>query len=217
MKQYRIEVNIVDDHLMFCEGLTEAINHTPVARVTHTFDTFEACRQAFTEHRPDVLLLDISIPDSSLTSSLSPVKNGIKFCEEIIAAYPKLKVIAITIHDEYSVIKKMLDCGVHGYVLKSSPLSELMEAIQQVWRGERYISRQVSDIIQESAEQNVILTQVESNILKYICEGYTNPEIGHELCLSTETVNWYRKRLLAKYSAKNSVSLVMLVLKEKLL
>lgn len=217
MKPYRIEVMIVDDHVMFSEGLSEAINHSPVARVSRTFDTFEACRQALVERRPDVLLVDLAIPDNSTVMSVNPAKNGIAFCQEIMEKYPQLKVIVITIHDEYSVVKKMADMGVHGYVLKCAPVSQLTDAIQRVWRGERYLSPQASEILEQATHNTTVLTDIEKNILQLICDGYTNPEIADRLCISHETAKWYRKRLLAKYGAKNSVNLVTLVLKEKLL
>ena len=206
-KKYRIDVNIVDDHTMLSESLTEAVNRSDVAHVSHTFPTLESCRKALRERCPDVLLLDISMPDGS----------GITFCQEILTEYPKLKIVCITFHDEYSVIQRMLDSGVHGYLLKSSPVNELIEAIQTVWNGERYISQKVKDNISKSGAGAVFLSAVEHNILKLICEGHTNPEIATQLRLSTETVNWYRKRLLAKYGVKNTVNLVTLALKEQLI
>ena len=207
MKQYRIDVNIADDHVMVCEGLSEAINRAGDIHVSRSFHTLEACRQALAGNRPDVLLLDISLPDG----------DGVKFCQEVIANYPKMKIIATTIHDEYSVIRRMLDVGVHGYVLKSSSIVLLVEAIRQVWQGERYLSPEVDAIIEQAQGHAVALTDVERNILRMICDGMTNPQIAKVLNLSTETINWYRKRLLAKYGVKNAASLATLVEREKIL
>ena len=207
MKQYRIDVNIADDHVMVCEGLANAINRTGDIHVSRSFNTLEACRQALSSSRPDVLLLDISLPDG----------DGIAFCQEVIASYPKLKIIAATIHDEYSVIRRMLDVGVHGYVLKSSSIEQLIEAIHQVWQGERYLSPEVEAIIEQAQGHVVTLTEVERNILRMICDGMTNPQIAKILNLSTETINWYRKRLLSKFGVKNAVSLAALVIREKII
>jgi DNA-binding NarL/FixJ family response regulator len=207
MKQYRIDVNIADDHVMVCEGLANAINRTGDIHVSRSFNTLEACRQALSSSRPDVLLLDISLPDG----------DGIAFCQEVIASYPKLKIIAATIHDEYSVIRRMLDVGVHGYVLKSSSIEQLIEAIRQVWQGERYLSPEVEAIIEQAQGHVVALTEVERNILRMICDGMTNPQIAKILNLSTETINWYRKRLLSKFGVKNAVSLAALVIREKII
>lgn len=204
--KYRIDVNILDDHTMVCEGLTDAINRSDVAHVSRTFNTIESCRQAFRERRPDVLLLDISIPDG----------DGAAFCQEVIESYPKVKVVAVTIHDEYSVIRRFTDLGIHGYVLKSSTVDTLLEAIVSVWQGRRYVSAEAETILQQGAAQAVSLTAVEQNILRLVCDGMTNPQIADQLNLSTETVNWYRKRLLAKFGVKNTVSLVRQALKEQL-
>ena len=207
MNKYRIDVNIADDHTMFAEGLAASVNQSEVARVSRIFTTLDACRQTLVERRPDVLLLDISMPDGS----------GIAFCQEVVKCYPKMKVIAISIHDEYSIIQRMLDTGVHGYLLKSSGIGELLEAIVCVWHGKPYVSPLVADIVSQSAAGSVFLTHVERTILRHICNGSTNPQIAALMNLSTETVNWYRKRLLAKYGVKNTVGLVTLVLKEKII
>lgn len=207
MKKYRIDVNIVDDHTMLTEGLADAISHSATAHVSCTFTILEACRRALQERRPDVLLLDISMPGGS----------GINFCQQVVSDFPRMKILAITIHDEYSVIQRMLDSGAHGYVLKSASVQELLDAITAVYQGERYISHEVEDIIRQGESKAVVLTTVERSILRLICEGHTNPEIAVKLSLSTETVNWYRKRLLTKFGAKNAVGLVTLAIKERLL
>ena len=207
MKKYKIDVYIVDDHTMLNEGLTDAINRSETVHVSHCFTTLADCRAALAERTPDVLLLDISMPDG----------DGTVFCRWVASEYPKVRIVAVTIHDEYCVIRRMLDSGVHGYVLKNAPVEELITAIEQVWKGQRYISLAVEDIIRHSGSKAVVLTKPEQNILRCVCDGYTNPEIAERLHLSTETVRWYRKRLLAKFGVKNTVNLVTLVLKERLL
>lgn len=207
MKKYLIDVYIADDHQMVCEGLSELINNSGKAHVSRTFNTLEACRKALQERRPDVLLLDLSMPDG----------DGVTFCQQIVSQYPKVRVVAVTIHDEYSMIQRMMECGAHGYVLKSSSVDELTEAIVSVWQKQQYVSPQVEAILQKGKTNNVVLTDVEKNILSLICNGMTNPEIAVHMHLSTETVNWYRKRLLAKFGVRNTVSLVRLAVEQKLI
>ena len=206
MKNYLIDVYIADDHQMVCEGLSEMINQSGKAHVSRTFNTLETCRQALQERRPDVLLLDLSMPDG----------DGVAFCQQIVSDYPNVHVVAVTIHDEYSIIQRMMECGAHGYVLKSSPVEELIEAIVSVWQKQQYVSPQVEAILQKGKINSVVLTDVETHILRLLCDGMTNPEIATEIHLSTETVNWYRKRLLAKFGMKNTVSLVRLAVEQKL-
>lgn len=207
MKKYKIDVYIVDDHTMLNEGLTDAINRSETVHVSHCFTTLADCRTALTERTPDVLLLDISMPDG----------DGTAFCQWVTSEYPKVRIVAVTIHDEYCVIQRMLEAGVHGYVLKSAPIEELLTAIGQVWKGERYFSPAVEDIISQSGSKAIVLTKPEQNILRLVCQGYSNPEIADRLHLSAETVKWYRKRLLAKFGVNNTVNLVTLAVKGSLL
>ena len=206
MKQYLIDVYIADDHQMVCEGLSEIINQSGKAHVSRTFNTLEACRQTLAERRPDVLLIDLSMPDG----------DGIAFSQQVVRDYPDVRIVAVTIHDEYSVVQRMMACGAHGYVLKSSSADELLEAIVTVWQKRQYISPLVERILQQGRESSVILTAVEQNILQLLCNGLTNPQIATQMNLSTETVNWYRKRLLAKFGVKNTVMLIKHAIEEQL-
>ena len=207
MKKYKIDVYIVDDHTMLNEGLTDAINRSETVHVSHCFTTLADCRTALAERTPDVLLLDISMPDG----------DGTAFCQWVTSEYPKVRIVAVTIHDEYCVVQRMLEAGVHGYVLKSAPIEELLTAIGQVWKGERYLSPAVEKIISQSGSKAIVLTKPEQNILRLVCQGHSNPEIAVRLHLSAETVKWYRKRLLAKFGVNNTVNLVTLAVKGSLL
>jgi DNA-binding NarL/FixJ family response regulator len=191
---------------MVCEGLSEIINQSGKAHVSRTFNTLEACRQTLAERRPDVLLIDLSMPDG----------DGVAFSQQVVRDYPDVRIVAVTIHDEYSVVQRMMACGAHGYVLKSSSADELLEAIVTVWQKRQYISPLVERILQQGRESSVILTAVEQNILQLLCNGLTNPQIATQMNLSTETVNWYRKRLLAKFGVKNTVMLVKHAIEEQL-
>ena len=206
MTKYRIDVYIADDHAMLNEGLTEALNRTDTIHVSRSFTTLAECRAALKVRQPDVLLLDISMPDG----------DGTSFCQWMMKEYPKVLLVAVTIHDEYSVIRHMLDAGVNGYVLKSAPVEELAKAICTVWKGQNYISQKAEEILRAGSTKAVVLTGVEQNILRLICDGMTNPQIAQQMGLSTETINWYRKRLLAKFGVNNTASLIRLAIKEHL-
>lgn len=207
MTKYRIDIYIVDDHTMLNEGLTEVLNKSDMMHVSRCFTTLTECQTALRQRQPDILLLDISMPDG----------DGVEFCQWLVKEYPKVKVIAVTIHDEYSIIRRMLEVGVHGYILKSAPMEELVKAICSVWKGQTYVSPQAEEIIRKGSSMTVTLTSVEQNILRLICDGLTNPQIAKQIGLSGETVNWYRKRLLAKLGVKNTVNMVTLVMKEHLI
>ena len=196
--KYKIDVYIVDDHVLLNDGLTNVINQSDTMHVSRCFTTLEACRTALAVRTPDVLLLDISMPDG----------DSAIFCQWVVSEYPKVRILAVTIHDEYCIIRRMLESGVHGYVLKSASISELTLAIEQVWRGNRYISPAVESILEQSGSEAIVLTKPERSILRLVCDGRSNAEIADELNLSPETIKWYRKRLLAKFGVKNTVCLV---------
>ncbi|MCQ2113284.1 MAG: response regulator transcription factor [Bacteroidaceae bacterium] len=204
---YKIDVNIVDDHKLMLDGLAKSLNENDTIHVSHTFSTLESCKNKLVERRPDVLLLDISMPDGS----------GIEFAQYILDVYPRVKVIAITSHDEYSVIHRMMEIGVHGYVLKSSSVEELVHAINAVYHDKQYLNPDVSAIINRASHDHVFITPTEQNILRLICQGLTNPQIADQLHMSQETANWYRKRLLVKFHVSNTASLVAFALREHLI
>lgn len=202
-----INVYVTDDHVMLVEGLANAINESGIARVNKVFYTIGSCRKALVFERPDVLLLDISLPDG----------NGIDFCKEVHDLYPAVKIIAITSHEEYSIARQMLDNGASGYVLKNSSTEELLEAIGLVYKGECYLCDKIEQIIKRRSVNEIYLSSREKEVLKLIVEGYTNPEIAEKLFLSPLTIKGYRKNLLLKLGVKNTASLVHLVMTEKLI
>ncbi len=124
-----INVFITDDHTMLVEGLAKAIDSSGIARVGNVSANIADCRKALIAEQPDILLLDISLPDGS----------GVDFCKEVVSVYPSVKVIAITSHNEYSTARQMLDNGASGYILKNSSSEEVIEGIQAVSNGRRYI------------------------------------------------------------------------------
>ena len=201
-----ISVAIVDDHTMLVEGLTKTINESEIAYVSSACYTIESCRKAIEEKRPDILLLDISLPDG----------NGVDFCKEVTIAYPSVKVIAITSHNEFSIARQMLNNGASGYILKNSSSEELIEGIETVSNGGKYICDEIESIIRRSPVNEIYLSAKEKEMLKLIVEGYTNPEIAEKLFLSPLTIKGYRKNLLLKLGVKNTATLVSLAVREKL-
>ncbi len=207
MKTYRIDVNIVDCRPLIAEGLTALVNQSETARVSHTFSSLEACRKMLEERRPDVLLLDLAMPD----------RESLEFCHEMLTTHPRMRIIVLSLYSEYALVKRLLKSGVHGLMLMNASGNELLDTIARVYRGENYICPEVEEVLRQGSETEVAITKAERGILCRLCDGRTNPEIASELDVSVETVNWYRKRLLAKFRVGNTVQLVNKVLKERLL
>jgi DNA-binding NarL/FixJ family response regulator len=202
-----ITVHITDDHKVFTEGLRILINETNIATVTGVSYSLYGCRNAIAFKRPDVLLLDIKLPDG----------NGIDFCTEIRKKYPDLKILALTTHDEYSVVRRMMENGANGYILKNALSEEIISGIEAVMHGDVFLSEEVDNLIKKQKSQAIWLTAREQELLRLIVNGYTNQEMADELCLGVETIKTYRKNLILKLGAKNSMVLVKMAIENKLI
>lgn len=202
-----IKVNIVDDHKILVEGLRKLINESGKAIVTAVSHDAEGCRRLLKSQSPDVLLLDINLPDG----------NGIDLCIELKTLYPELKILALTSYGEYTVVRRMIENGALGYVLKNSMSEEMMAGIETVADGELFLCHEVDLLMKKAQNSDIWLTQRERELLRLIVEGYTNPEIAEKIFLSPETIKGYRKNLLFKLGARNTASLVRLAIEKKLI
>jgi DNA-binding NarL/FixJ family response regulator len=202
-----ITVHITDDHKMLVEGLCVSINDSGIAIVTGTSYTLADCRNALAFQRPDILLLDLNLPDGS----------GITFCTEIRQKYPDLKILVLTTHDEYSIAKQVIDNGASGYILKNSLSEEVIAGIEAVMNGEIFLCEEIDIMMKKPREQPIWLTSREQELLRLMIDGYTNQEIANKVFLSIETIKTYRKNLILKLGARNSMMLVKLAIEKKLI
>ncbi len=201
-----IRVAIVDDHKVLVEGLNRLINDSGTARVVGVGHSARECRELLRGELPDVLLLDIELPDG----------NGVDLCAELCLTYPGLKVLALTSYSEYPVIRRMLESGALGYVLKNAMAEEIYEGIETVASGERFLCHEVDLLLRHKESDEIWLSPSEQRLLRLIVDGLTNPEIADKLCLSPATVKGYRQNLLLKLGAKNTSVLVGMAIKQKL-
>lgn len=201
-----IQVAITDDHKMLVEGLKKMIEESGEAVVTGMAHSGKECRSLLNQGLPDVLLLDINLPDIS----------GVDLCAELKQNYPNLKILALTSYGEYSMVRRMLDNGALGYILKNAMCEEVIEGIATVAQGKPFLCHEVDMLMKKQADTSVWLTPREEALLKLIVEGYTNPEIAEKIFLSPETIKGYRKNLLFKLGAKNTAALVKIALDQKL-
>lgn len=193
-----IKVFIVDDHYMVIEGIRSLLqNEKDIEWSGHA--TNAASCLAFLQHnRPDIVLMDINLPD----------KNGIELCKEVKEKYPSIFIIGLSTFNQQSFIQKMMDSGASGYVLKNATQEELMEALKTVLKGKTYLSDEATHTLQKNEEHKIVLTRREKEVLEMIAEGFTNSEVAAKLFISTATVDTHRKNLLAKFDARNIASLI---------
>lgn len=202
-----ISVHIADGDKMLVEGLCFFINKSGVAKVTGTSYSLSECRKSLAFKTPKVLILGLDLPDG----------NGIDFCAEIRNIYPDLKIIILTIYNEYYVVNRALESGAHGYILKTAMSEDVIAGIETVTGGELFLCDEIDTLIKRGKVDNIRLTKREQDILRLIVEGYTNLEVSRKLFLGLETVKTYRKKIISKTGAKNSMALVKIAIEKKLI
>ena len=199
-----IKVFIVDDHYMIIEGMRSMLqNEKGIELIGHATNA-NSCMAFLQMQQPDVILMDISMPD----------KNGIDLCKQVKERYPAIAIIGLSTFNQQSFIKKMMENGALGYVLKNASLKELIEAIETVAKGKNYLSHEAAQaMIQHSDSSNKpVLTRREIEVLQLIAQGLTNHEIAEQLFVSVFTVDTHRKNLLAKFQAKNIAMLIKIAM-----
>lgn len=194
-----IDLQIVDDHRMVVESLSMLINESGKARVSNVFHTLKACRQGLSKKLPDILLLDIALPDG----------NGVEFCSELKLIYPELKIIMLTTYKEFNIAKQSLANGALGYILKNAESEELFLGIDAVSKGEQFLCEDINILLEKMKHvKEVRLSAREKEVLSYLADGYTTKEIAGFLYRDSETIRTYRKKLLIKLNARNTAELV---------
>ena len=199
---------IVDDHYMVIEGIRSLLQDEKeiewMGHATHA----ASCLSFLQKQLPDIILMDISMPD----------KNGIDLCAEVKEKYPSVFIIGLSTFNQQSFIQKMIDNGASGYLLKNATKDELLEGIQAVMQGKIYLSDEAAQSLRKSNDPKVpVLTRREKDVLELIAAGMTNNEIATKLYISVTTVETHRKNLLSKFDVKNTAALVRMAIQMKLI
>lgn len=194
----QIHLFIVDDHYMIIEGIQSLLmQEKDISWMGHATSA-ASCLAFLKSNQPDVILMDINLPD----------KTGIDLCKEVKLLYPSVFIIGLSTFNQHSFISKMMDNGASGYILKNATRPELMEAIHTVIKGKLFFSNEAALALQRSPDNNIILTRREKEVLELIADGLTNNEIAAQLYISITTVDTHRKNLLNKFDSRNVASLV---------
>ena len=189
---------IVDDHYMVIEGIRSLLqNEKSIEWMGHAMNA-SSCLAFLNKQLPDVILMDINLPDIS----------GIDLCKEVKTKYPSVFIIGLSTFNQQSFIQKMMDNGASGYVLKNATQDELTSAIETVMKGKTYLSEEASNTLRKDNGAAIVLTRREKEVLELIGDGMTNAEIAQKLFISVTTVDTHRKNLLAKFETKNTAALI---------
>jgi DNA-binding NarL/FixJ family response regulator len=206
-----IRVFIVDDHPVVIEGIHSLLQNERGIEWAGQAKNAQSCLGFFVNNTADVVLMDISMPGM----------DGVDLCAVMKEKYPGIMILGLSTFNQGLYIKKMMENGASGYILKNSSKEELIEAIHAVYKGEVYFSGEVSQSLlayQRTAKTEMPeLSTREKEILGLIAEGYTNPEIAAKIFLSPFTVDSHRKNLLAKLNMKNTATLIKYAVEHKLI
>ena len=175
-------------------------------QVTGVAFSGKECRSAIIKELPDVILLDINLPDAS----------GIDLCKEIKTQHQQVKIVAISSFNEYAIVRRMLENGASGYVVKNAMPEEIKMSVEMAANNASFLCEEIDLLMRKRSKNPIWLTPREKELLKLIVDGFTNHEIAEKMFLGVETINSYRKNLLIKLGAKNTAILVRMALEEKL-
>jgi len=212
----KIRVLLVDDHAILRDGIKALLEKQDnIEVVAEAGDGREAIPKA-AQFRPDVVVLDISMP----------TMDGLESMRQMKKENPDIKVLVLTMHDNEEYFFQLLRAGASGYVTKKSVSRELVSAIEAVYRGESFFCPSMakfllSDFLRldkavENASQEE-LTPREREIVKLIAEGYTNQQIADLLHRSVKTIESHRSNILRKLGIHDSIELVKYAVRKKLI
>lgn len=204
-----IRLLLVDDHQIVLDGIKALLDGLDGFDCVATTDNGQKAIDLLKVFDVDVVLMDIDMP----------IMSGMDATRVIKKEYPNVKVISLTQHSERGMVKRLLDCGADGYLLKNIAQDELASAIRKVYSGENAFSEEVTmSLAGKAVEKNVNgveieLTEREIEILSLIAEGLSSKQIGDKLFISPRTVDTHRTNLMNKLDIHNIAGLIRFAFK----
>ena len=197
-----IRVLGVDDHPLLRQGITAIINSQPDMSLVSQAATGHEAIQMFREHRPDVTLMDLRLPDMS----------GIDAMIAIRGEFSEARVVMLTTFEGDVEIQRALQAGARGYLLKTMPPSELAEVIRQVHAGKKRVPAEIAAYLTEHYSDES-LTVREVDVLRHIAGGNRNRDIGERLFISEETVKVHIRHIMEKLGANDRTQAVAIAVR----
>ena len=209
-----IKVLLADDHEIFRDGLQLMLRKEPGILVVGEARNGRELIEMTSLYKPDVILTDIVMSEM----------DGIEATRKITAAYPDIGIIALTMFNEEGLVIDMLEAGAIGYLLKNADKHEILGAIRSANMLVPYYCKATSIKIAQHASKSrfntrgprVTFTEKEKEIISFICEEFTNREIGKRMFLSKRTVDGYRSKILDKMQVKSTAGIVIYALRNSL-
>ena len=216
-----VKIVIADDHAVVRTGFSMILNYQEDMEVVATAADGVEAYQKVLEYKPDVLILDLSMP---------PGESGLVATSKISESFPETKILILTMYDDEEYLFHVLQRGATGDILKNAPDEQLILAVRTVYKGETYVDMKmttslVNEFINQSHQEEVsyssdpfkILSKRELEILPLIAKGYGNKDIAEKLFVSVKTVEAHKTHIMNKLNLKSKPELVEYALKKKLL
>lgn len=208
-----VRILIVDDHKLIRQGIAQFLENDEKYVLTGEASEGIEALEFLESNQIDLVLTDISMPHM----------DGIELAKNIHSEYPDIKIVGLTIMNDNNHIKKLMNAGAVGYILKNCSESELKKALDKVMDGETYYSPEATETVMNSLmkKKNTIsvdmpLTTREKEVLELIVKEFSNQEIADKLFISLRTVDAHKRNLLEKTGAKNIAGLVVYAINHNL-
>lgn len=211
----KIRILICDDHTLFVEGVKAMLRNEPSLEIVGEARDGRQAVDVVKELKPDVILMDISMPDM----------NGFDATRLVHKSEPAVKVLMLTMHDEEELVARCLEAGASGYIIKDAPASQLLYAIEAVFRGEKYLSpavlnKVIGGYVENSSRPKTSydrLSPREREVLKLLAEGLSVKDIATHLNLSVKTVEVHKYNLMKKIDVHDRAELIKYAIQKKLI
>jgi DNA-binding NarL/FixJ family response regulator len=203
----KLRILLADDHTVLRDGLKALVNVQADMEVVGEADNGRTAWQKAKELRPDVVVMDVSMPDL----------NGVQATEKLKIDCPEVRVLALTAYKDKGYLDQLLKVGASGYVLKLSAADELIKAIRMVSVGDVYLDAEMTDKVTDSYVRKQLLRGVtrqkdlsdrEEEVLRLIAQGYSNKEIAAKLSISVKTVESHKTNLMEKLELRSRTEIV---------
>ncbi|MHB0868580.1 MAG: response regulator [Chloroflexota bacterium] len=212
----KTSVFLADDHAVLRAGLKMLIDAQPDLQVVGEAEDGEEAIERITSLKPDLALMDVNMPRL----------DGLEALRRIKAACPQVRVLVLSMYDDEGYLRRALENGASGYILKKAADSELMAALRAVARGEVYVYPSLTHLLvnrylgrEESRPSLAVveLSERELEVVRLLAEGHTSEQVGQRLALSAKTVDTYKARVMEKLGLRSRVDLVRYALRHGLL